>query len=235
MNKEHPAYPTYSPKSIFFQPGAEVIGTYFNHLTATQQAQFNQLGKIYQAWNARLNLISRKDLPNLYLHHVLHALGIAKVIHFKPGTKVLDVGTGGGFPGIPLAILFPKASFHLVDSIGKKVHAVQAIVQALDLSNVTTQVVRAEHVTSSYDFILGRAVTQLDVFCQWVQGKITPISWNELANGILYLKGNEPIFINQPHHVYQLSQFFYDPFFETKQLVHILPTSKHIVSTTKKT
>ncbi len=210
---------------IIYQPSAEVIDTYFANLSAEQRAQFNCLGTIYQDWNARLNLISRQDLPNLYLRHVLHALGIAKVIHFKPGTKILDVGTGGGFPGIPLAILFPDVSFHLVDSIAKKLHAVQAIAQMLHLENVTTQVIRAEHLTSSYDFILGRAVKQLDVFYQWVQDKVASTSFNELPNGILYLKGHEPIQIKQPHHIYHLNQFFDDPFFETKQLVHIPQTS----------
>jgi 16S rRNA (guanine527-N7)-methyltransferase len=156
------------------------------------------------------------------------------VISFKPGTRVLDVGTGGGLPGIPLAIFFPDVSFHLVDSIGKKLHAVQAIAQALHLTNVTTQVIRAEHLTSAYDFILGRAVTQLDVFYQWVHNKIAPTSLNELMNGILYLKGNEPIQIKQPHHIYHLSQFLHEPFFETKQLVHIVPTKQHVASIGKK-
>jgi 16S rRNA (guanine527-N7)-methyltransferase len=222
MNKQQNVHPNLSPSSIHFQPGAEIIGTYFGNLSALQQDQFDRLGTIYQDWNARLNLISRQDLPNLYLRHVLHALSIAKVIYFKPGTRILDVGTGGGFPGIPLAILFPDVSFHLVDSIGKKLHAVKAIAQALDLANVSTQVIRAEQLTSSYDFILGRAVTQLDVFYQWVQDKIDAISLNELANGILYLKGNDPLQIKQPHHIYHLKQFFNDPFFETKQLVHII-------------
>ena len=211
--------------SITYQPGAEIIDAYFDNLSAIQQAQFSQLGALYQEWNARLNLISRQDLPNLYLRHVLHALSIAKVIHFKSGTRILDVGTGGGFPGIPLAIFFPKTSFHLVDSVAKKLHAVQAIAQALHLENVTTQIGRAEQLMDSYDFILGRAVTQLDIFCQWVQDKIAATSFNELANGVLYLKGNEPIQLKQAYHTYQLQQFFEDPFFSTKQLVHIPQTS----------
>lgn len=222
MNKQQNPHQNLPPRPIPFQPGAEIIHTYFDNLSATQQVQFNELGTVYQEWNARLNLISRQDLPNLYLRHVLHALSIAKIIHFKPGTRILDVGTGGGFPGIPLAILFPDVSFHLVDSIGKKLHTVQAIAQALHLANVTTQVVRAELLTNSYDFILGRAVTQLDVFYQWVQDKVAPISLNELPNGILYLKGNESVQTKQPHHIYHLNQFFDDPFFETKQLVHII-------------
>jgi 16S rRNA (guanine527-N7)-methyltransferase len=230
MNNQQHQHPDLLTRPILFQPGAEIIHTYFDNLSTTQQARFNELGTVYQAWNARLNLISRQDLPNLYLRHVLHALSIAKVIHFKPGTRILDVGTGGGFPGIPLAILFPDVSFHLVDSIGKKLHAVQAIAQALHLANVTTQVVRAEQLTSSYDFILGRAVTQLDVFYQWVRDKVAAISFNELPNGVLYLKGNEPAQIKQPQHIYHLNRFFEEPFFETKQLVYIA----HLPYDTKK-
>ena len=204
-----------------FYPGVEVISEYFDNLTIQQKDQFKQLGTIYQEWNACLNLISRKDLPNLYLRHVLHALSIAKLVQFEPATKVLDVGTGGGFPGIPLAILFPQAQFHLVDSIGKKVHAVQAIIKALELNNVTTQIVRVENLTKQYEFILGRAVTNLETFYGWVKGKITPSSTNTITNGILYLKGNEAIQIKQPYHIYLISRFFNDPFFETKQLLHI--------------
>lgn len=225
MNKEPNPHLNLTPGPTFFRPGAEIINAYFDNLPTVQQDEFKALGLVYQEWNARLNLISRQDLPNLYLRHVLHALGVAKVIHFKPGTKILDVGTGGGFPGIPLAILFPEVSFHLVDSIAKKLHAVQAIAEALHLANVTTKVIRAEQLTGSYDFILGRAVTRLDVFCQWVQDKIAPHSLNELPNGILYLQGNEPIQIKQPHYLYHLSEFFDDPFFETKQLVHIIQKS----------
>lgn len=210
--------------STIFQPGVEIIFKYFGDLSAVQQSQFEQLGAAYQEWNAKLNLISRKDLPNLYLRHVLHALSIAKLVSFQPSANLLDVGTGGGFPGIPLAILFPKAHFHLVDSINKKMHAVQAIVQSLALDNVTTQVIRAEQLSGSYDFILGRAVTQLEIFYKWVKDKIAPVSMHAIANGILYLKGNEPIYLQQPYHIYPLSQFFNDSFFESKQLVHIIPT-----------
>jgi 16S rRNA (guanine527-N7)-methyltransferase len=213
---------------ITYQPGAEIIDAYFDNLSETQQVQFRQLGALYQEWNGRMNLISRQDLPNLYLRHVLHALGVAKVINFKPGTTILDVGTGGGFPGIPLAILFPHVSFHLVDSVAKKLQAVQAIAQSLNLENVTTQVSRVEQLNSSYDFILGRAVTQLDVFLQWVKDKVASLSFNELPNGILYLKGNGPIQLQQPYHIYQLQDFFEDSFFATKQLVHI-PQTNYII------
>ncbi|MHB9147508.1 MAG: 16S rRNA (guanine(527)-N(7))-methyltransferase RsmG [Candidatus Amoebophilus sp.] len=204
-----------------FNPGVEIIFKYFDNLTTQQGVQFRQLGTIYQDWNSRLNLISRKDLPNLYLRHVLHALSIAKLVQFKPTTTILDIGTGGGFPGIPLAILFPQVHFHLVDSIGKKVHAVQAIVEALSLNNVATQMVRSENLDSQYDFVLGRAVTQLEIFCTWVKDKIATASINTMTNGILYLKGNEAVQIKQPYHVYPISQFFNDSFFETKQLLHI--------------
>lgn len=209
------------PRTIVFQPGIEIIAHYFSNLSARQRMQFEQLGMLYQEWNKRLNLISRQDLPNLYLRHVLHALSIAKIIQFKSATTVLDVGTGGGFPGIPLAILFPDTSFHLVDSIAKKIHAVQAIAAALSLGNVTTQAVRAESLTNRYDFILGRAVTRLDIFLSWVEDKIAPHSLNTLPNGILYFKGDEPIHLTQSHHIYHLIDFIQDPFFETKQLIHI--------------
>jgi len=204
-----------------FYPSVEIIFDYFDNLTSQQKEQFKQLGDIYQEWNERLNLISRKDLPNLYLRHVLHALSIAKLVQFKPTTRILDVGTGGGFPGIPLAILFPQAHFHLVDSIGKKIHAVQAIAQALALENVSMQIARVEDLPTQYEFILGRAVTQLEVFCSWVRDKITTTSTNTITNGILYLKGNEAVQIKHLYQNYPINQFFNDPFFETKQLLHI--------------
>ena len=205
-----------------FHPGVEIIFDHFQDLSIIQQEQFRQLGIIYQEWNAKLNLVSRKDLPNLYLRHVLHALSIAKLVQFKAGTQVLDVGTGGGFPGIPLAIFFPQAQFHLVDSIAKKMHAVQVIVEVLGLKNVKTQVVRAEHLAEKYDFILGRAVTDLALFYNWVKDKIVAISMHTIENGILYLKGgDDPIQIKQPYHIYKLNDFLKDPFFETKQLIHV--------------
>ena len=173
------------------------------------------------AWNKKLNLISRRDIDHIYLKHVLHALSIAKVITFIPGARVLDVGTGGGFPGIPLAILFPKTQFHLVDAIGKKVRAVQQIAAALGLSNVSVQQIRAEQVTAQYDFILGRAVTNLVAFYSWVKHNVAPHHRHPIPNGILYLKGNEPISLPTIHRTYAIQNFFDEPFFETKQLVHI--------------
>ncbi|OJW67242.1 MAG: 16S rRNA (guanine(527)-N(7))-methyltransferase RsmG [Candidatus Amoebophilus sp. 36-38] len=225
------------PISTTFHPGVEIIFDHFKGLSTTQQAQFEQLGTIYQEWNAKLNLISRKDFPNLYLKHVLHALSIAKLIPFKSGTKVLDVGTGGGFPGIPLAIFFPQVHFHLVDSMAKKIHAVQAIAETLELKNVTMQIVRVENLAQQYDFILGRAVTNLEVFYNWVKDKIAVTSINTIPNGILYLKGDETAQLKQSYRIYPLNQYFDDPFFETKQLIHIPQiqySNKKFVDTLKK-
>ena len=196
---------------------------YFSYLTTQQQVQFRQLGPIYQAWNARINLISRKDIANLYIRHVLYSLSIANIVTFKPGTRMLDVGTGGGFPGIPLAILFPQVHFHLIDSVGKKVKAVQGITQALGLRNVTTQAIRAEAAVGYYDFILGRAVTKLATFYAWVKDRLSTHAQHEVPNGILYLKGDEPITPLLNYHTYAIGQFFSEPFFQTKQLVHIYP------------
>jgi 16S rRNA (guanine527-N7)-methyltransferase len=207
--------------SQFLEGVAEIL-RYFPHLSPIQQTHMHQLGSIYYEWNARLNLISRKDLPNLYIRHILHALSIARLIQFYPHTRLLDVGTGGGFPGIPLAIYFPLAHFHLVDSVAKKIRAVEAIVQGLGLSNVTTTVSRVENLPqATYDFVLGRAVTQLPTFYYWTYDKINPASCHSLANGILYLKGNDTVAFHKDYTVYPLQQWFADPFFETKQLVYI--------------
>lgn len=202
---------------------AALVFQYFSYLSTTQQAQFRQISPIYQEWNACINLISRKDIDRLYLRHVLYSLSIAKVVAFKPGTAILDVGTGGGFPGIPLAILFPQVHFHLIDSVGKKIKAVQGIAQALGLTNVTTQSIRAEAVEGHYDFILGRAVTNLDTFCGWVKDRLSSNSQHDMLNGILYLRGDEPISLPLNYHSYSISQFFNEPFFQTKQLVHMYP------------
>lgn len=202
-----------------------VLKKYFPALTREQQLQYDALGDLYQYWNQQINVISRKDIDELYTRHVLHSLGIAKIIQFKPGTKVLDVGTGGGFPGIPLAILFPEVHFHLVDSIGKKIKVVQEVSKSLALDNVTTEQVRAEELQDQYDFVVSRAVTKLKPFYQWVKNKFKPTSFNEKPNGILYLKGGdlreELKEAKKKHQVYELPDFFDEDFFETKKVVYI--------------
>ena len=200
-----------------------LVFQHFTHLSARQQAQFRQIAPLYQTWNGKLNLISRQDIDHLYLRHVLHSLAIAKVVSFEPGAHILDVGTGGGFPGIPLAILFPQAEFHLVDSIGKKVRAVQHIAEALELTNVTTQQIRAEQLDTKYDFVLGRAVTKLTTFYGWVKNKLADRARHASPNGILYLKGADTRLEDIPlqHRTYAIQDFFEDPFFETKQLVYL--------------
>jgi 16S rRNA (guanine527-N7)-methyltransferase len=204
---------------------ASTIFRYFANLSATQQAQFQKLDVLYREWNEKINVISRKDIDNLYLNHVLHSLGIAKVMAFKPGATVLDVGTGGGFPGIPLAILFPKTRFHLVDSIGKKITVVNAVAAELGLENVKGEQIRAEQLKDEYDFIVSRAVTRLTEFYGWVYRKVKAKSVHPLSNGILYLKGGdldkELSELKRPYTVYALSDFFTEDFFETKKFVHV--------------
>lgn len=204
---------------------AAVIFHYFPELSEKQKAQFNSLYDLYAEWNEKINVISRKDIDNLYIHHVLHSLGIAKVISFKPGARILDVGTGGGFPGIPLAILFPQVQFDLVDSIGKKITVVNTVAKALDLKNVRGVQTRAEQVTGSYDFVVSRAVTRLKEFYGWVHKKINWQSVHQLKNGILYLKGgdleSELTELNRPSTVYPLRDFFKEEFFETKKVVYV--------------
>ncbi|MEM9417196.1 MAG: 16S rRNA (guanine(527)-N(7))-methyltransferase RsmG [Bacteroidota bacterium] len=200
-----------------------IVFQHFDTLSPSQQAQFSQIAPVYQTWNNKLNLISRQDIDHLYLKHVLHSLGIAKVVDFKAGTRILDVGTGGGFPGIPLAIMFPQVEFHLIDSIGKKIRAVQHIATELGLANVTTQQVRAENLETQYDFILGRAVTSLATFYGWVKNNMASTHQNLIPNGILYLKGIDTHLETIPlqRRIYAIRDFFADPFFETKQLVHL--------------
>ena len=180
---------------------------------------------LYELWNERINVISRKDVGNLYVNHVLHSLAIAKVQGFNPGSQVLDVGTGGGFPGIPLAILFPETRFHLVDSIGKKITVVNEVSAGLGLKNVNGQQIRAEELKSTYDFIVSRAVTRLKEFHGWVKGKVKPASTHELQNGILYLKGGdlseELAEVKRPLRVFDIPDFFNEPFFETKKVVYV--------------
>ncbi|GIV37606.1 MAG: ribosomal RNA small subunit methyltransferase G [Cyclobacteriaceae bacterium] len=205
--------------------GADLVFRFFPHLTLTQQEQMRMLMPLYAEWNNRINVISRKDLPNLYLHHVLHSLGIAKVVAFKAGTKVLDVGTGGGFPGIPLAILFPDVHFHLADSIGKKITVVKAVAAALKLNNVTAEKIRAEEVQGNFDFAVTRAVATLATVYGWVHRKIKPRGHNQLPNGLLFLKGGdltaEMQELRRPCVVYHLHDYFPLPFFETKKVIMV--------------
>ncbi len=202
----------------------ELIKKYFNDLTETQLEQFSKLQGLYEDWNLKINVVSRKDIDELYLRHVLHSLGIAKVISFKPGSKVLDVGTGGGFPGIPLAILFPETQFHLVDSIGKKIKVVNEVVEGLGLLNVKTTNGRVEEVRDTYDFIVSRAVAQMETFVGWTKGKISKKQNHDLKNGILYLKGGdltEELEKYTSATIYDLPDFFDEDFFVTKKLVHL--------------
>lgn len=201
------------------------IKKYFPNLTSQQQAQFAALPDLYATWNAQINVISRKDIEHLIERHIIHSLAIAKIITFANGTKVMDVGTGGGFPGIPLAILFPEVDFVLVDSIGKKIKVVNEVTTALALQNVKGVHARAEQIDEQFDFIVSRAVTALPVFMEWVAGKIKKKGINALENGILYLKGGdldaELIPLKQYWKVYNLKDTFDEPFFETKKVVHI--------------
>lgn len=203
----------------------ELIDKYFPDLTADQRDKFGQMGELYEYWNARVNVISRQDIDTLYERHVLHSLGIAKVQQFRPGTSILDVGTGGGFPGVPLAIMFPEAQFHLVDSIGKKIRVVQEVVNALKLDNVRAEQVRAEKLDDSYEFVVSRAVTRMAPFVGWVKKNINRNSFHERRNGILYLKGGdlaeELSEIREKPQVYALSDFFEEEFFETKKVVYV--------------
>ena len=197
---------------------------YFPDLTAIQKEQFEKLDFLYHDWNEKINVISRKDIDALYTKHILHSLGIAKVIGFVPGTYVLDVGTGGGFPGIPLAILFPETRFYLIDIIAKKIKVVQAVVDVLELKNVKTEQLRAELVKGDFDFIVSRAVTNMPDFVSWIKDKVKKKSKHELQNGILYLKGGdltEELKDFPKATEYDLADFFEDDFFETKKVVHV--------------
>jgi 16S rRNA (guanine527-N7)-methyltransferase len=204
---------------------SDLIFKYFPDLTQTQQQQYRQLPELYQFWNSQINVISRKDIDLLFERHVLHSLGIAKVISFLPGENVLDVGTGGGFPGIPLAIMFPDTQFYLVDSIGKKIKVVNEVAKAIGLKNLKAEHIRGEQVPGQFDFVISRAVTQLKDFYPWVKGKFNKTSKNTLPNGILYLKGGDlqqeitesGLAVQQFH----LKDYFTEEFFETKQVIYI--------------
>ena len=202
----------------------EVLLRYFDNLTDRQIDQFSRLKNLYINWNSNINVISRKDIDELYVRHVLHSLGIAKVQTFKLGSKILDVGTGGGFPGIPLAILFPETDFYLVDSIGKKIKVVNEIAKELELKNVKAEQIRAEKVKGEFDFIVSRAVTNMDDFANWTRKKIAKKQNHEIKNGILYLKGGDLTIELQNFPkatIYNLSDYFSEDFFETKKVVHL--------------
>jgi len=197
----------------------EIIYKYFPDLSSEQKQQFAALGLIYQDWNAKINLISRKDMDKFYEHHVLHSLGIAKIYQFTPGQQVLDVGTGGGFPGIPLAIMFPETHFHLVDSIAKKINVVNEVVKVLGLKNVTAEQSRVEDLKTQYDLTVSRAVARMISFYRWVHKQVKP------GGGILYLKGGdiseEMKELKMPYQEYDLKEFFSEEFFETKKVVQV--------------
>jgi 16S rRNA (guanine527-N7)-methyltransferase len=197
---------------------------YFPDLSEKQIEQFKMLQDLYNEWNAKINVISRKDIDELYTRHVLHSLGIAKVLQFKDGAKIMDVGTGGGFPGIPLAILYPNVDFYLIDVIAKKIKVVTEVANALGLKNVKAEQKRAELVKEEFDFVVSRAVTNMPDFVKWVKGKIAKDSVHEMKNGILYLKGgdlSEELAVYQNVQLFDLAEIFDDEFFETKKVVYL--------------
>ena len=204
---------------------SDIVFKYFPDLTAKQQQQYQQLPELYSFWNSQINVISRKDIDLLFERHVLHSLGIAKVLPFLPGEDVLDVGTGGGFPGLPLAIMFPDTQFFLVDSIGKKIKVVNEVAKAIGLKNLNAEHIRAEQVPGKFDFVISRAVTQLKDFYPWVRGKFNKESKNTMPNGILYLKGGDlgqeikesGLAVKQ----YYLKDHFEEEFFDAKQVIYI--------------
>lgn len=202
----------------------ELIKKYFPDLTSHQLDQFTAMQALYKDWNLKINVVSRKDIEELYLRHVLHSLGIAKVQEFNAGSNILDVGTGGGFPGIPLAILFPESQFHLVDSIGKKIKVVDEVSEGLELKNVKTTNSRVEEIKGEFDFIVSRAVAIMPSFVSWVKGKTAKNSTHELKNGILYLKGgdlSEELKTYKTAKIFPLTDYFEEDFFETKKVVHL--------------
>ena len=202
-----------------------LLSSYFPDLSPEQIRQFEALEGLYQTWNAQINVISRKDTDHFYERHVLHSLAIAKIVQFLPGSSVLDIGTGGGFPGIPLAILFPEVQFHLVDSIGKTIKVVQEVAASLGLQNVQASHARAETIKDRYDFIVSRAVTQMPVFLTWVKGKSAKKNLHNLKNGVLYLKGGdlseELAGLRYPVKEFPISEFYKEEFFETKKVVYV--------------
>ena len=210
---------------------ADIVFKYFPNLSQTQKDQFNQLYSLYEEWNAMINVISRKDIEQLYVRHVLHSLSVAKVISFSPGTKILDVGTGGGFPGIPLAIIFPECTFHLVDSIGKKIKVVNEVASSIQLKNLTGKHQRAEKAQGSFDFVVSRAVARTKLVHAWINKKISRNNFNQLNNGMILLKGGdlsqELKEFNRPYQLISISKFFDEEFFDTKSIVYASIPSKH--------
>ena len=203
---------------------AKLIFNYFPNLTQQQQDQFIALEALYQDWNLKINVVSRKDIEELYLRHVLHSLAIAKFISFNPGAQVLDVGTGGGFPGIPLAILFPETQFTLVDAIGKKIKVVQEVVDGLGIENVRAIHQRVEEDNNQYDFVVSRAVAAMPTFMRWIKGRIKKVSEHPIKNGVLYLKGGdlgEELQDYRTVQIYSLIDYYKEDFFETKKLVYL--------------
>jgi len=212
----------------------EPILNYFPGLSSVQQEQLAELQDIYTFWNARINVISRKDMEFFYLHHVLHSLAVARVVQFRDGTQIMDLGTGGGFPGIPLAIVFPACRFHLVDSIGKKVRVVQDVAARLGLHNVAATQARGEAITATYDFVVSRAVTTLPEFWKWAAARLNPGGFNDIANGALYLKGgdfdHEITQLKTVCKTYHIASFFDEPYFSEKKVVHISSRSPKRIS-----
>jgi 16S rRNA (guanine527-N7)-methyltransferase len=202
----------------------EFIEKYFHYLTEVQKSRFESLGALYRSWNAKINVISRKDIDQLYLKHILHSLSIAKYIQFKKGSKIIDVGTGGGFPGIPLAIMYPESEFLLIDSIGKKIKVVEAIYKETGIRNCKAMQIRAEDVRGKFDYVVSRAVTSLTVFTEWVKNCISKESINSVPNGIIYLKGGDlssELMIPYQSLIINISDYFEEPFFELKKIVHV--------------
>lgn len=203
----------------------DLILKYFPNITERQREQFAALLPLYEDWNSKINVISRKDMEHFYEHHVLHSLAIAKVVQFRPMAEVLDVGTGGGFPGVPLAILFPESRFTLIDSIGKKIKVVSDVIGQLGLTNAKAMQIRAEQLGGEFDFVVSRAVTALPEFVPWVKGKISPSQYHQLRNGILYLKGGDLDAELRPFakkvRTWNITEFFSEEFFETKKVIHL--------------
>lgn len=203
----------------------EVIYKYFPSLSDQQKGQFEQLYTLYSDWNTKINIVSRKDIDQLYIRHVLHSLSIAKFIQFEDGTKILDIGTGGGLPGIPLAILFPEAQFHLVDSVGKKIKVVEEVSNAIKLQNVTSEHQRAEKVKGQFDFVTSRAVARTKLLYQWTHQKIHSKNSNPFENGFILLKGgdlqDEMKEFGRPYMQKEISDFFKEDFFETKKIIYV--------------